>query len=190
MRDLDVLAEQAEILRNVQRDVERQTAPGVERRRRIEIRERHRLGGVRLEQRALEDDVDVHVAAVDRQFAHHLGSLELAAQLKHGVDVDAAELVAKDLEAARHHVDLEIADGELVGAEAAAHLERPSGIVLQVERLDDDAIGRQLERGASVLVARAGGRHKERRVADVDGALRMRIMARAHDPDVDAASAR
>ena len=98
------------------------------------------LGRVGLEQRARQNLVDPQRAAADGDVAGDARRLEAALQLEARVDVDRAELVAHHLEVARGAVDLQIADAQLVGAEAAVNVERAAVGVLEVQRLDRDAL--------------------------------------------------
>ena len=181
-RHLHVLAGELEVVRHVQRDVEAEPVPGVERRDGVDGVDRghrHLLGGVRLEQQPIENLVHLEVAAVDGDLAADARRLEPPAQLQRGVHVDPAELVVDHLEAAGRRIDLEIADAELVRAQAAVDVERVPVAVLDVQRVDADAIARQAQRRAAVRVPRAGGGHDKRGVGEIDGALKMRIAARA-----------
>ena len=159
---------------------------GIERGDRVEVGHRRLLGGVGLEQRALENLVD---AAGCRESIVTVpamrGDSELPAQLQRRVDVDPAELVAQHLEAARRGVDFEIADAQLVRAEAAADVERLAVVVLEVERLDRHPVRREAERGAPVLVRRAGRDDQERRRSRCRRAVEVRIAARADRLHVD-----
>ena len=65
-----------------------------------------------------------------------------------------AELVAHHLEVARGGVDLQIADAQLVRAEAAVDVERAARGVFDVQRVEGDAVARPAQRRAAVLVAR------------------------------------
>ena len=80
-------------------------------------------------------------AGADRHVAGNPRRFELAPDLERGVDVDAPELVAHHLESLGVSLDLEIADAQFVRAEAAANVERMPVDVLDVERLDGDAVG-------------------------------------------------
>ena len=68
----------------------------------------------------------------------------------------------------RRHVDLDVADGQLVCAQAAVHVDRAPAAVLDVQRFHLDPIARQLERGAGALVARPGGLYGEPGILDID----------------------
>ena len=73
------------------------------------------------------------------------GISDSPAQRQHGVDVEAAELVAEHLETVGRQVDREVADAQLVRAEAAADVERLAAFVLEMQRLDGDAVGASSE---------------------------------------------
>ena len=63
--------------------------------------------------------------------------------------------IAQHLEPLGRDVDLDVANAQLVRAEAAADIERPAAVVFEVQRLDGDAIAREsCTRGPRVLVAR------------------------------------
>ena len=84
----------------MQRDIEAEPFPGVERGHGVNLRGRLGLGAIRLEQRPLEDAIDADVAAIDRQVAGDPRRLEPASELQVGVDRHAAVLVVNDLEVA------------------------------------------------------------------------------------------
>ena len=82
MRDLDVLAGQLQRVRHVKREVEQEPVPRIQRGDGVHLREVGRLGGVRLEQRPLEDLVDLQIARLDSDVARHLRLFEAAAELE------------------------------------------------------------------------------------------------------------
>src|SRR5207249_2040795 len=111
----------------------------------------------------------------NRKVADQSRCVPTAADPEVGVDVDTSELIVNHLEMASRDVDLDVAYGQLVGAEAAVHVERVPVAVLDVQRLHGDAIGRELQRRAHARVTRSGGRHRERGILDIHGAGEMRI---------------
>ena len=79
------------------------------------------------------------------------------------------KLVAHHLEAPRRHFDFEVADAQLVRAEAAVHVERPPSVSSRCSDIDGHLVGRQRQRGARVLVARAARRRQEAAFATSTG---------------------
>ena len=75
------------------------------------------------------------------------GASKRPRSLQRRVDVDRAELVAHHLEMVRRAVDLQIADAQLVRAEAAVERRAGGRRVLDVQRLHGDALAGQGERG-------------------------------------------
>jgi hypothetical protein len=65
-------------------------------------------------------------------------------------------------------LDLQIADAELVRAEAAVDRRAAAAGVLDVQRLDRISVARERQRGAGVLVGRSGRHDEEAGVGDGD----------------------
>ena len=101
------------------------------------------------------------------------------------VDVHPAELVAQHLELPRRSVDRQIADAQLVRAEAAVDVERMAVGVFDVQRLDRHAIRRELRGQPPVLVLRTGVDDEEAGIGHVDPSVEMRIARGADDVDVE-----
>ena len=75
-----------------------------------------------------------------------------ARNARRGKVVTASEMV-EQLELLCGGGDLEVADPQFVGAEAAAQVEGAAAAVLDMERVDGHAVGRQAHRRAAVPVA-------------------------------------
>ena len=114
------------------------------------------------------------------------GASARPAHLQRGIDVDPPELVAHHLEAARRRFDLEVADAQLVRAQAAVDVEALAVHILEVQRRHGDLVMRERQRGAHVLVLGAARDDEERGVGDLDRAVHVRIAAGADRLDVDA----
>ena len=189
-RHLDVGAGEPQRLGHVQRDVEAEALPRVERGDGVDLGRGRLLGGVRLKQRAVQDLVHAQLSAPNRDVAVDPRPLEATADLQRRVDLHAPELIAQDLEALRARVDLDVADAELVRAEATAHLEHVAVVVLDVQRLHGHAILREHQRGADVLVAGAGVGHQKRGIRNLNRSVEVRIGAGADRRHVDVNAAR
>ena len=97
---------------------------------------------------------------------------------------------ASTVKPARARVDRELADAQLVRAEAAGQRQRPSARVFQPQRLHGHAIRRELKRRRAVPVPDAGGGDEERGVLDADRAGEVRVACGADRPARSAAAFR
>ena len=138
------------------RDVERQPAPGIERRDHICDVGLDRLGRVGLKQRPRKHLINLNLAANDGNVSEESGRVELAAEREVGVHENIAQFVLKNLEALRRDIDFEVADAQLARAEAPSNLERFAVPVFQMEGRDSEAIVAEFERDVAILVAGAG----------------------------------
>src|SRR5205823_2707028 len=96
-RDLHVTARQPERLRHMQRDVESQPLPWIQRLHGVDTGYLHLFGRVRLEERPVENGFDLHGAAADRDSAGRAGRIELSAQAQCRVELDLTKIVVQDL---------------------------------------------------------------------------------------------
>ena len=169
----------------MQRQVEAEPVPRVERRDRVHVADPRRLGRVGLEQGPRQDLVDPQRAADDRDVAGDARRLVAPLQPHRRVDVDRPQVVAHHLEMVRGPFNLQIAHAKLVRAEAAVHVERAAVGVLDVQGIDRDALAGQGQRRPDVLVFGSGRDDLERRVGDRDGAAHVRVVAGADRLDVE-----
>ncbi len=140
--------------------------------------------GVWLEERTLQNFVDLYVSG-QRDVSRHARRLELPAQLKLRIDLDASELVTQYFEVLRGNGDLERADAQFVSSQTAFDLERLAPVVLQMQRFDGDLTAIEAQHRAAVLVACAGRGHQKPGVRDCHGPVEMRIAARADRAHVE-----
>ena len=134
MRQLDVVARQAQGIGDMQREDERQPLP------RIQavgdsgrFDKSGRLGRVRPRQRALQDFVHAQVSGSDRQVAADERRLGLAARLQMRVDLHLSIAVPQHLETLRVDRNFELSDAQLVRGETATDFQRPAAAVFQVK---------------------------------------------------------
>ena len=118
------------------------------------------------------------------------GRLIGSAELKRGVDGEASEIVGEHGKAPRRRVQLDIARADVARTQAADDVQRIAVGILDVQRVDREAIAREAERRVRVLVADAGRRDDEPGVGDRDPPVDVRRAARAGDSQRERRGAR
>ncbi len=132
-----------------------------------------------LEHDALHDVVHLQVAALNGDLAGEHRLSDAPVQLQRRVDGEPAEIVPSTSKRRAVAWSFDIAGGKVRRAQAADDVERIAVGVLDVKRVDRDAIAREAERRAPVLVADAGGGDDEPGAGHRDAPLGVRRAAGA-----------